>query len=161
MRDLTLDSSRIEKYKLSASGTVRDEKSSQSEETTSIANSHSSLSASGSTKLDLSFAIGDDEDDEDDLLPEKKEQPPRSSGLEQESSDNAKFSRSRSVSSSIDEAVPIQLRGMSEKARGKLPAGQNTFSRQMANLAMSDKKAASDSQSIASNKWVSLKSCNV
>jgi hypothetical protein len=32
--------------------------------------------------------------------------------------------------SSTDETLPVQLRGMSEKARGKMPVGQNSFSRQ-------------------------------
>lgn len=144
LRDMTLDINQIEAYISSANTTMGNKKPSQPEETSSVANSHSSLSASDSTKRDLSFAIGDDEDDEE------------SPGLEQESSDNAEYSRSGSISSSLDEAVPIQLRGMSEKARGKLPAGHNTFSRQSTNLTLSDKKLKSDSQFTASNKWVSL-----
>ncbi|KAL5335815.1 high-temperature-induced dauer-formation protein-domain-containing protein [Aspergillus crustosus] len=39
-------------------------------------------------------------------------------------------SRRPSISSAVDESVPLQLRGMSEKARGKMPAGQPSFSRQ-------------------------------
>ncbi|KAL4902394.1 hypothetical protein BDW74DRAFT_63428 [Aspergillus multicolor] len=39
-------------------------------------------------------------------------------------------SRRQSISSVVDESVPLQLRGMSEKARGKMPAGQPSFSRQ-------------------------------
>lgn len=153
---MTLDSNQIDVYKSSANITIGNEKPSQPEETSSVANSHSSLSASGSMKGDLSFAIGDDEDDEEDVVSENKMFTSKSPGLEQEFSDNAKYSRSGSISSSLDEAVPIQLRGMSEKARGKLPAGQHTFSRQNTNLTLSDKKVKPDSQYTASNKLVSL-----
>ena len=46
-------------------------------------------------------------------------------------------SRAASMSSSVDDAVPTQLRGMSEKARGKLPAGHNSFSRTGSNISLS------------------------
>jgi len=67
------------------------------------------------------FAIGDDEDsdaEDQDLLPTPSQ-----------SSVSNQNSRSPSVSSSADDALPTQLRGMSEKARGKMPAGQPSFSR--------------------------------
>ncbi len=71
------------------------------------------------------FAIGEDEDSDDDDY-----RPPTPS----QSSPSRQNSRTPSVSSSVDvavdDAVPMQLRGMSEKARGKLPAGQLSFSRQ-------------------------------
>lgn len=41
------------------------------------------------------------------------------------------------MASSVDDAVPTQLRGMSEKARGKLPAGHNSFSRQGSSASLS------------------------
>ena len=66
------------------------------------------------------FAIGDDEDSEDD---EHDFQPTPS-----QSSPSAHNSRTPSFSS-IDDIVPMQVRGMSEKARGKLPAGSTSFSR--------------------------------
>ena len=56
------------------------------------------------------FAIGDDEEESDDERPT----PAASTPIEQPS-------RASSVSSSVDDAVPTQLRGMSEKARGKMP----------------------------------------
>lgn len=69
------------------------------------------------------FAIGDDDDsDADESRPTE---PPHSP---QQSPSGA--SRSASIASSMDETVPLQLRGMSEKARGKMPVGQPTFSRQ-------------------------------
>lgn len=72
---------------------------------------------------DSAFAIGDDDDSdaEQASTPEAPQSPIRPvSGA----------SRSASVASSVDESVPLQLRGMSEKARGKMPVGQPTFSRQ-------------------------------
>ncbi|KAK6580902.1 hypothetical protein PZA11_006390 [Diplocarpon coronariae] len=69
---------------------------------------------------DGTFAIG--EDDEEDTDDESRPTPATSTSTEQPS-------RASSVSSSIDDAVPVQLRGMSEKARGKMPAGMPNFSR--------------------------------
>ena len=69
------------------------------------------------------FAIGDDEDSEED----EDQDMSRTLSL---SSPSNHHSRSPSVSSSTDEPLPTQLRGMSEKARGKMPAGQPSFSRQ-------------------------------
>jgi hypothetical protein len=69
------------------------------------------------------FAIGDDDDDDDNSdadEPRPTDTPHSPSGA----------SRSASIASSIDESVPLQLRGMSEKARGKMPVGQPAFSRQ-------------------------------
>ncbi|KAI9047390.1 hypothetical protein LZ554_008836 [Drepanopeziza brunnea f. sp. 'monogermtubi'] len=70
---------------------------------------------------DGTFAIGDDEDEytDDDI----RSTPAESTPTEQPS-------RASSISSSMDDAVPAQLRGMSEKARGKMPAGMPNFSRQ-------------------------------
>lgn len=67
------------------------------------------------------FAIGDSEDDSDH--PDHPTPSP--------STPSAHDSRAPSIaSSSAEDNVPVQLRGMSEKARGKLPAGLQTFSRQ-------------------------------
>jgi len=61
------------------------------------------------------FAIGDDEDEEG----------------EGEHNAHAEFSAPLSASTSVvvDDAVPMQSRSMSEKARGKQPVGQGSFSR--------------------------------
>ena len=40
------------------------------------------------------------------------------------------MSRQTSISSPVDDSVPSQTRAMSEKARGKLPMGHTSFSRQ-------------------------------
>jgi len=61
---------------------------------------------------DGTFAIGDDEDEDTD--DDHRPTPAESTPTEQPS-------RAGSVSSSVDDAVPTQLRGMSEKARGKMP----------------------------------------
>lgn len=63
------------------------------------------------------FAIGDDDDDEDDD-DDPIATPARSSVHSQTPS------RAGSVSGSVEDALPAQ-RGMSEKARGKLPAGSS------------------------------------
>ncbi|KAF1996964.1 hypothetical protein P154DRAFT_607103 [Amniculicola lignicola CBS 123094] len=65
------------------------------------------------------FAIGDDDDSDTESQP--LDHPPHSP---------AAASRSASIASSVDESVPVQVRGMSEKARGKRPVGQPAFSRQ-------------------------------
>ncbi|KAF2497069.1 hypothetical protein BU16DRAFT_538188 [Lophium mytilinum] len=68
------------------------------------------------------FAIGDDEDSDDEGH--------HSAPLSQSPEQSGITSRTASVSSSVDDAVPLQLRGMSEKARGKMPVGHPSFSRQ-------------------------------
>ncbi len=71
---------------------------------------------------DSAFAIGGDDDSDD----ENQNMVPTPS----QSSPSGHTSRTASVSSSIGEPLPTQLRGMSEKARGKMPAGQPSFQRQ-------------------------------
>lgn len=82
------------------------------------------------------FAIGDDEDtdheEDQDTLPAS----PRSS------SPSGQTSRTPSLALSIDEPLPSQLRGMSEKARGKMPAGQPTFLRQNSSTSLSSHHAS-------------------
>ncbi|EER27733.1 hypothetical protein D8B26_006164 [Coccidioides posadasii str. Silveira] len=82
---------------------------------------------------DGTFAVGDDESDEETL---RQETPSQSSP----SLDN---SRPPSLASPTDDSVPHQLRGLSEKARGKMPAGQATFSRQNSTTSLSSYAAAS------------------
>ena len=60
------------------------------------------------------FAIGEDDDEDEDL----------------ETPINSPHARSHSnASASIEDAVPVQTRAMSEKARGKQPVSQASFSR--------------------------------
>ncbi|KAN0078733.1 High-temperature-induced dauer-formation domain containing protein [Elaphomyces granulatus] len=66
------------------------------------------------------FAIGGDDSDDDE----------EGQNTPSQSSPSARDSRTPSVSSSVEDSVPLQLQGMSEKARGKMPAGQMSFSRQ-------------------------------
>jgi High-temperature-induced dauer-formation protein len=72
---------------------------------------------------DGAFAIGDDDDDSEN---DQDHRPTPSQS-----------SRTPSISSSVDDTVPLQLRGMSEKARGKMPAGTPTFSRQNSTTSLS------------------------
>ena len=66
------------------------------------------------------FAIGDSDDSDNEYT--QQNTPSQSSPSPRD------FSRTPSVSSA-DDSLPIQLRGLSEKARGKMPAGALSFSR--------------------------------
>lgn len=77
---------------------------------------------------DGTFTIGDDDDSEED------EREPTATPSHSSPSNQASQSPSRS--SSIDEPLPTQLRGMSEKARGKMPANQSAFSRQSSSTSL-------------------------
>ncbi|KAI0397250.1 high-temperature-induced dauer-formation protein-domain-containing protein [Xylariaceae sp. FL0594] len=95
---------------------------------------------------DSTFAIGDDEDDSDD---DAHPTPAQSSPSEIPS-------RASSVAG-IEDAVPTQLRGMSEKARGKMPAGVPTFSRQNSTTSLGGNSAAGQSASDGfdpSTEWI-------
>ncbi|CAG8956354.1 hypothetical protein HYFRA_00003735 [Hymenoscyphus fraxineus] len=79
---------------------------------------------------DGAFAIGDDDDDDDD--DDHEPTPPETA------TDNSQASSASSgIEGGVDDAVPTQLRGMSEKARGKMPAGMPTFSRQNSTTSLS------------------------
>lgn len=67
------------------------------------------------------FTIGDDSDDDDEPLMQRT----------QTNASRTSHSRTASIASSenVEDAVPTQLRGMSEKARGKLPANMPSFNR--------------------------------
>ncbi|PHH89252.1 hypothetical protein CDD83_6419 [Cordyceps sp. RAO-2017] len=69
---------------------------------------------------DGTFAIGDNEDEDSDEDPQPTPAPSTTSENQSQASSAA----------NVDEALPMQLRGMSEKARGKMPAGSRSFSRQ-------------------------------
>ncbi|KAL8711473.1 MAG: hypothetical protein Q9220_004131 [cf. Caloplaca sp. 1 TL-2023] len=87
------------------------------------------------------FTIGDDEDSDDDEEREHVATPSHSSP-------SYRNSQSPSRASSMDEPLPTQLRGMSEKARGKMPASQSAFSRQSSSTSLSSHVAAITSPSI-------------
>ncbi|KAK2733696.1 hypothetical protein FQN57_001976 [Myotisia sp. PD_48] len=70
---------------------------------------------------DSAFAIGDDDSDDESAQQQSTTQPQNPQSVEESS-----FSDIPSPEASL----PLQLRGLSEKARGKMPAGQFTFSRQ-------------------------------
>ena len=80
------------------------------------------------------FAIGDDDESEDE--DQELLRTPSQSSLSAHNSGNT------STSSSAEEPLPTQLRGMSEKARGKMPAGQPSFSRQNSTASLSNHAAS-------------------
>jgi len=80
------------------------------------------------TGVDETFAIGDSDDSDNEHLPTPSQ-----------STRSPRNSRTPSMASSSvpDEHVPFQLSGMSEKARGKMPAGAPSFSRQNSTTSLS------------------------
>ncbi|KAL8840775.1 MAG: hypothetical protein Q9176_003621 [Flavoplaca citrina] len=78
------------------------------------------------------FTIGDDEDSDDER---------ESMITPSQSSPSNENSHAPSRSSSIDEPLPTQLKGMSEKARGKMPATQTAFSRHGSSTSLSSHPA--------------------
>lgn len=125
LRDFTLESGQEE---IERQNQLRKEGASELQRTNSIDSIRSPTVSRTPTlgnvpEENSAFAIGDDEDsDADETHPTEAPQSPIHS--------TSGASRSASIASSIDEAVPLQLRGMSEKARGKMPVGQPAFSRQ-------------------------------
>ena len=95
----------------------------------SMMRTHPSVRSPGLTNVpeNGAFAIGDDDDSDDDT-----QGTPLSPV---QSSPSAHNSHVTSIPSA--EPVPSQLRGMSEKARGKMPAGVPSFSRQNSSASLS------------------------
>ncbi|KXH57729.1 high-temperature-induced dauer-formation protein [Colletotrichum salicis] len=87
---------------------------------------------------DGTFAIGDDEDDSED-------EDHRPTPAQSTTSENPSVTSSQA--SVVEDAVPTQLRGMSEKARGKMPAGMSNFSRQNSTTSLGGYSASGQSQS--------------
>lgn len=126
LRDFTLESGQEE---IERQNQLKKEQGSDLQRTNSIDSLRSPTVSRTPTLSNVpeensAFAIGDDEDSDDEGENHAPE-PPRSP-LHSPSG----ASRSASIASSMDETVPLQLRGMSEKARGKMPVGQPAFSRQ-------------------------------
>lgn len=97
------------------------------------------------------FTIGDDEDSDEGGERETMATPSHSSPSNHNS-------QTPSRSSSVDEPLlPTQLRGMSEKARGKMPASQTAFSRQSSSTSLTSHPAAIMSPTVGfspSAHWV-------
>ncbi|TEA12297.1 Ubp5-interacting protein [Colletotrichum sidae] len=97
---------------------------------------------------DGTFAIGDDEDDSED-------EDHRPTPAQSTTSENPSVTSSQA--SFAEDAVPTQLRGMSEKARGKMPAGTSNFSRQNSTTSLGGFSASGMSQAGAfepSAHWI-------
>lgn len=80
-------------------------------------------------EINDTFTIGDDDEHEHSAQVGLSLAPSASTSQEP--------SRAGSISSSVDEAVPSQLRSMSEKARGKRRAGHSTLSQHGSNTSLS------------------------
>ncbi|RMZ86754.1 hypothetical protein DV736_g6021, partial [Chaetothyriales sp. CBS 134916] len=94
----------------------------------SSSQSNGAQRSSADTEIDETFAIGDSDDSDNEDRPTPS----------QSSTSVRGNSRTPSESSLTgDDHLPVQLRGMSEKARGKLPAGSSTFSRQSSTTSLS------------------------
>lgn len=96
---------------------------------------------------DGAFAIGDDEDDESDdgYVPT----PGKSTASENVSEESS--------AAAVEDAVPVQLKGMSEKARGKMPAGMRSFSRQNSTTSLGAYSVSSQSpagQFEPTSQWI-------
>ncbi|KHO00299.1 uncharacterized protein MAM_02222 [Metarhizium album ARSEF 1941] len=85
---------------------------------------------------DNTFAIGGSDDDSDEDAQPTPTQSTTSENLSQASS-----------AGNFDDAVPTQLRGMSEKARGKMPAGSRSFSRQNSTTSLGGQSSSARMQS--------------
>ncbi|KAI9686753.1 MAG: hypothetical protein M1822_002812 [Bathelium mastoideum] len=137
LRDFTLEGGREEIERQMQQRKER-QADSFSNSPVSRGNSHDTIRSPSSARTpslsnvpeDNTFTIGEDEDESDE-----EERPSRP--LQQQNTPSASTSRATSVSSSIDETLPLQLRGMSEKARGKMPAGHPSFSRQSSSASLS------------------------
>ncbi|KAM3068943.1 hypothetical protein ACMFMG_004119 [Clarireedia jacksonii] len=144
LRHFTLESGQEEierrnrrrKERSSESGDI-DSRRGSVESLRSPSTSHQRAPALSDVPEEDTFAIGDDEDEDSD-----DEQRP-TGGTPTTPTQSDRPSRASSVSSSFDETVPTQLRGMSEKARGKMPAGMPTFSRQNSTTSLSSYAAFS------------------
>lgn len=142
LRNFTLESGREEierrnqrKKDAGASSDIESTRSSV-DSLRSPAASHSRPTAlSNVPEEDGTFTIGDEDDDSD----EERQTPSHSDPSENPS-------RASSVSN-VEDAVPTQLRGMSEKARGKMPAGMQNFSRQNSITSLSGYSMSGPSQS--------------
>jgi hypothetical protein len=83
---------------------------------------------------DGTFAIGDEDDSDEDARPTPAASSPGAS-------------QASPVTGQAEEAVPTQLRGMSEKARGKMRADAHSFSRQNSTTSLGGYSAAGQSHS--------------
>ena len=133
LRSFTLESGQLEIERLKQRSKEAAEAShppaspTRTSRNSSVDSIRSPLSARTSTLSNVpeeggAFAIGDDDESEDE--DQELLRTPSQSSLSAHNSVNT------STSSSTEEPLPTQVRGMSEKARGKMPAGQPSFSRQ-------------------------------
>jgi len=155
LRNITLESGQEEierrdrRRKEAAAGEVPEAGSTRSslDSLRSPTTSHARAPTLGDVPEDETFAIGDDDDD-DDSDDEHRATPSQSTPSEQ-------ASRASSVAS-VEDAVPTQVRGMSEKARGKMPAGSHSFSRQNSTTSLGGQSASASQSGLfePSASWI-------
>jgi hypothetical protein len=131
LREFTLESGQEEIERLNQlrkeqqeAASVRGAHRTNSMDSTRSPTSHRAPSLSNVPEEHSAFTIGDDEDSEAEATPTSPQ-----ARTSRAPAHSVNSSRAGSVSSSADETVPLQLRGMSEKARGKMPVGAPSFSR--------------------------------
>ncbi|EDN91786.1 hypothetical protein SS1G_07647 [Sclerotinia sclerotiorum 1980 UF-70] len=154
LRHFTLESgqeeierrNRRKKERLAESGDVDSRRGSADSIRSPSINHQRGPSALSNVPEEDTFAIGDDDDEDSDG--EGRPTPAASTPTEHPS-------RASSISSSIDDTVPTQLRGMSEKARGKMPAGMPTFSRHNSTTSLSSYAVFSSSGAFEpTSQWI-------
>ena len=99
---------------------------------------------------DGAFAIGDDDEDDESDEDDHQPTPARSTSSEA-------HSQNSSPTNTEEEVLPTQLIGMSEKARGTMPASIRTFSRQNSSTSLGAYSLSGQSQSGAfepSAQWI-------
>lgn len=98
------------------------------------------------------FAIGDDDSEDEAGFTTAGGATTGSRPADARSSSN---SRASSISSPVDDAVPQQFRGMSEKARGKMPVGQSSRNDSVASLGSLGATVVSSTGSfVPTREWV-------
>ncbi|KAG6011550.1 hypothetical protein E4U54_008028 [Claviceps lovelessii] len=112
-----------------------------------------SLSSLDDVPEDGTFAIGGSDDDSDE---DPQPTPTQSTGSETQSQTSS--AAAAAAAAADDDAVPIQLRGMSEKARGKMPIGAHSFSRQNSVTSLGGQSSSSQTHGSGtfepSSQWI-------
>jgi hypothetical protein len=152
LREFTLEGGQQEIERLNQ--LRKDQPDASNRESTSLEGTRSPVARSPNVGFvpeeNSAFGIGDDEDDSNqDETPRESQRRPITS---------LHSSRAGSISSLTDDTVPLQLRGMSEKARGKMPAGHASFSRENSMSSslhnLSSPIAGSSGQFLPTPQWV-------
>ena len=156
LRELTLDSKHAELYKSSISidkpHDLEISRGSHEQQVKAMSTTEYNAPSKNHT-----FAIGDDEDDHDEACSENDAAQVGAVEPDYNIFKENSNCRRDSGSSSAQEAVPVQLRGMSEKARGKMPVGHRPYSMESVSISSSTQKESSVEQFCATDEWVCVR----